>query len=396
MTRFYTKYIPNPETIVDEIIDSIEHFNQDIYKYALHNSHYGNEGKVQILALEVNSKRINIEKEYLRLYDYSLNFNKEFVFEDNKIFATSLRLFRKLRTSISSTKDLFLQFCPYKHDKLRRYQLYRIERPNIFNTSLIASKAEISKDLFDLDSYKPVVKQLLEEMTSFFDIIIKSMRLCKNIIDEEAKIKADSKQCLAIYNRFKEKVLLETKLIRDMLTDEQAKSLKENNPMVKLRDKYGNDEGYAQAGFHNGSIADTRNDVILDAYYVKKHLGLTKYEQAIWGKDVELVKKLRFAIDHFDELIPDYSTRQHIDGKYIALLAKWCGESDLDAFSEYFNEIYNRRSRNCRSVEAKALKKAWNIMIKQGTLDDAYNDFVTLLNDLIAKMDKPAKKVIAS
>lgn len=396
MADFYTKYIPNPETIIDQIIASIDGFDDDVYQYAINNFHYANAGKIRVLMYDVMQKRIAIEKEFYRLLDYSQYFNEEFVLEDNKVYHTTLRLFRKLRTSISTTKDLFQKFCPFKHEKIRRFDLYRKKRPNIFDASNLSSKTAKCKDLFDISTYVPVVAELLEEMTHFFDILIQSMHLCKKVIKKEKEIKADSKKCLIIYNKFKEKVLKEMKALYDIMSDEIVSGLKSNNPMAELRDKYGNEEGYAQAGFHNGNVGDARNEVLISAYFIKKHLGLNKYEQAEWGTNVEFVKQIRFAIDHFDELIPAYATRQHLDAYYIVLFAKWCGVSDLQNFIEYFNEIYSKRERSCKSVRYKALNNANNKMVSQNTFDKKYDEFVPVLNLLLDKINIKSPKVYAS
>lgn len=396
MSDFYTKYILNPETIVDQIIASISGFNEDVYQYALYNYHNGNTGKIKTLMLDVTQKRIAIEKEYYRLYDYSLYFNEEFVVEDNKIYHTTLRLFRKLRTSISTTKNLFHKFCPYKHEKANRFALYRVKRPNIFDASNLSSKTARCKDLFDISTYVPVVAELLEEMTHFFDMLVQSMYLCKDVINKEKEIKADSKKCLAIYNRFKEKVLKEMRAMYDLMNDDFAYSLKSNNPMAILHDKYGSDEGYAQAGFHNGDVVDTRHEILVNAYFIKKNLGLNKYEQAEWETNVKLVKQIRLTIDHFDELIPEYANRKHLDADKIVMFAKWCGVSDLNNFIIYFNEIYYKRERTCKSVLYKALNNANNKMVSQNTFEEKYNEFVPLLNSLHEKIYNNSQKVYAS
>lgn len=397
MPNFYKRYMLNPETMIDRIIDSVAPFNEDILQYALHNYHNGNEDKVMFLIDEVAGNRLSLQKEYHRLHDYSLHFNEEFVLDDNKCFSTSLKLLRRLRTGIKTTKDIFKEFCPYKHDKARRYQLYRIQRPNVFDASGLSSKANRCLDLFDISSYVPIVQELFSELSSFFDILIKSMRLCKDVLDKEKEIKSNSKECLKIYNQFKAKVLNEMKVIYDLLTEDNVEKLKQNNPMALLMDKYGNDEGYAQAGFHNGTIADAKNAVLLDAYQVKVRMGLSKAEQALWGTDVELVMKIRFIIDHFDELLPQYAKRQHLDAKYIALLAKWCGVYDeLDNFIDYFNKIYNKRTRTCASILYKALNNAKNKMTAEGSTDDEYEKFLPLLQGLLAKMEEKTQNVKVS
>lgn len=397
MSNFYTRYILDPETIIDRIIDSVKPFNEDILQYALRNYHNGNEDKVKILIAVVSRHSAALQGEYYRLHDYSLHFNEEFVVDDNKCFSTALKLFGKLRTGIKATKDIFMEFCPYKHDKTRRYQLYRKRRPNVFDASGLSSKSVRCLDLFDIHTYIPIIQDLFRELSSFFDILVKSMRLCKDVINKENEIKADSKECLKIYNKFKAKVLNEMKGIYDLLTEESVERFKQNNPMAALMDKYGNDEGYAQAGFHNGSISDARNAVLLDACQVKFRMGLSKAEQALWGTDVELVKKVRFVIDHFDELIPQYASRKYLGAKYIALLAKWCGKyDDLGNFIDYFNDIYNKRRRTCSSVKYKALDKAKNKMTADGSTDAEYDKFHPLLMQLLAKMDAKTQNVIVS
>lgn len=397
MSNFYTRYILDPETIIDQIIACVEQFNEDILMYALRNYHNGNEDKVRVLIDYVDENAYRLDKEYRRLHDYSLYFNEEFVLDNNKCFSTALKLFKKLRSGISTTKDIFEKFCPNKHDKTRRYELYRIQRPNVFDSSGLSTKTNRSLDLFDISTCIPIVQELFQALSSFFDVLVKSMRLCKDVINRENEIKADSKECLRIYNKFKAKVLNEMKGVYDLLNEDNVEHLKQNNPMAALMDKYGNDEGYAQAGFHNGSIPDTRNAVLLDAYQVKVNMGLSKAEQALFGTDVELVKKVRFVIDHFDELIPQYATRKYLDARYIALLAKWCGKyDDLGNFIDYFNDIYYKRPRTCASVLYKALNNAKNKMTADGSTDAEYDNFVPLLQEILVKMNEKPQNLKVS
>jgi len=394
MSKFYTTQIQSPEGIIDEIIDSASHFNKDILAYALRTSNI-DENKINTLTNDIIIRKANLEKEFYRLQDYSKNYNNKFLVDDNKCFSTALRLLRRLRSGIKCTKDIFVSFCPIKHDKIRRLELYRKNRPSAFAKSTLAYNTPYSRDLFYFESFPPCVRRIFEEMTSFFDVLINSMRLCKDVLDEEKWIRADSARCHELYEKAKNELLKECKNIIKIVNDEFIANMSKSNSLFLKRNKYAREEWFAQDTFHNGLKCDLHDFVLVEAYLNEKNMGLTNYEQSVWGTDVEKVYKIRYIISHFDEMTKA-TKKKTLNSKDIYLFAKRCKvKDDLQSFVVYFNSIYYQKNKSCKSVKAKAVYNARTTMLNNRTEEEEQVHFNNILDKFLSTMDKSSSSVIA-
>ena len=179
-------------------------------------------------------------------------------------------------------------------------------------------------------------------MEKFFLVLIRCIQLCKQVLEDEKKIKSDNKYCKYLLDEFKNTVLREIADIIMMIPRDSDYLSEENNPAIASRYKYENDEAWAPIGFHNYSKTDVKRLIIRQVLEEEEGSDLTRIEKILFGNDEVKVHKYRHIIRHFDELIPDNYRRKHLPAKYIQMFFQFVGipfklESDAVA---YFNEMY--------------------------------------------------------
>ena len=336
---YYTANIYDPVGGLDSILMAASKFNADRFLYALEYKNW-DERKLELMSNEVATYRRKLESEYDRLVEFSKVFNKEFATMNNTCFSSALTMLHKLRSGISETKRLFTKFCP----RARQENLLR----TIANKPVSAyDYAYISADtyqlpLFRFDEYPACVSGLYNEMEKFFILLMRCIQLCKQVLDDEKKIKSDNKYCKYLFEDFKSKVLREIADIIMMISPNSDYLSEEKNPAIASRNLYENDEAWASVGFHSYSKTDVKRLIIKQVLEEEDGCDLTKMEKLLFENDQHKVHKYRHIIKHFDELIPENYHRKNLPGKYIQMFFQFVGiPSGLELQAvDYFNEMY--------------------------------------------------------
>ena len=71
------------------------------------------------------------------------------------------------------------------------------------------SAKDYQLDLFKFEGYPDCVNELYNEMEKFFIVLIHSIHLCNQVLDEEKEIRSDNKYCKLLFDKFKDNVLSE-------------------------------------------------------------------------------------------------------------------------------------------------------------------------------------------
>ena len=317
----------------------------------------------------------NLKTNNNRLVEFAEVFNKEFATMNNKCFSSALTMLRKLRSGISETKKLFMKFCP-------RARQETITQTILNNPVSAYNYAYISADvyqlpLFDFEGYPSCVSGLYNEMEKFFLLLMRCIQLCKQVLNEERKIKSDNKYCKYLFDEFKHTILREIADIIMMIPRDSDYLSEEKNPAIASRNHYDNDEAWAPVGFHNYSKTEVKQLIIKQVLDEEEGNDLTRMEKLLFGNDEVKVHKYRYIIMHFDELIPDSYHRKNLPAKYIQMFFQFIGiPSGLESDAvEYFNEMYLSSSgRKFETVTYQAINS-----YKKEILEDkngAYKDFI--------------------
>lgn len=336
---YFTANIYDPVTGFNQICEAATKFNTDRFLYALQYKNW-NEQKLELMGNEVATYRMKLETEYDRLVEFSKVFNKEFVTMNNKCFSSALMMLNKLRSGISETKRIFTKFCPraHKENLLRAFANMPV---SAYEYSYISSET-YQLPLFKFEGYPACVSGLYNEMEKFFLVLISCIKLCKQVLDEENKIKSDNKYCKYLFDEFKKKVLYEIADIIMMIPSDSEELSEDKNLAIASRNHFENDEAWAPVGFHNYSRTDVKKLIIKQVLEEEEGSDLTPKEKLLFGIDEAKVHKYRHIIRQFDELIPESYHRKNLPAKYIQMFFQFVSipfKLESDAV-DYFNEIY--------------------------------------------------------
>ena len=336
---YYTSSITDPEHVIEQIIEAASKFDADRFLYAMKFKDW-DEQKLKLKTEEVAFYREKLEAEFERLADFAKVFNKEFVTENNKCYSSALTMLRKLKSGISETKRIFKDFCPRAH----RESLYHAIGNNpvsAFDYSNLSTNA-YQLDLFQFEGYPDCVNKLYNEMEQFFMVLIRSIQLCKQVLEDEKKIRSDNKYCKALFDEFKENVMGVLSNFFMLFQRDSEYLTEEANPAIASRNRYDNDEAWASEGYHNYTKKEVQHLIVKQVLDEEKGSDLTQVEILLFGSDVQRVHKYRQIIKHFDELIPESYRRQHLPAKYVQMFLRFAGiqKGREKAAVEYFNETY--------------------------------------------------------
>lgn len=375
----YITKISEPEKCIDQILDATQKFDTHRFLYGLQYRNW-NEVKLRIMLDDVTSSLNKLEKEYNRLVEFAKTFNLEFATDDNQRFDSALTLLRKIRSGISETKQIFMKFCPRAH-KQRFYRAVGSKPLSVFDYSAINADA-YQFDLFEFENYPHLVSELYQEMEKFFFLLSRCIQLCKQVLEDEKKIKKDHAYCKFLYEEFKEKVLKEIIDIIMMIPKDAKELTEEQNPAIASRNHFADDAAWASFGFHNFSKTETKCLVIKQVLEEEAESDLTRTEILLFGNDEKKVHQCRYIIQHFDDLIPETYHREKLPAKMIQMFFLYVGIKHglEETAANYFNDMYNASPTHQHSTVSYAAINSYkrDVLIDK---DGAYKAFVEALKN---------------
>ena len=259
----------------DLVLTAVQKFNPNRFMYALQYKNW-NETDIERMARNVTECRERMEGEYERLVAFAKQFNKEFVTNDNKRYATALVMLRKLRSGISETKRIFAKFCPRARRKSVAYAL--ADKPRSAYDHAYISMDTYQLPLFSLENYPPSISRLYNEMERFFFVLVRCIQLCKQVLEEEQVIRKDGRYCKYLYDEFRGKVLREIADIIMLIPRDSVQLSEENNSAIASRSQCANDDEWAPMGFHSYTKTDVKLLIIRQVLDEESKSELTKEE----------------------------------------------------------------------------------------------------------------------
>lgn len=358
---FFTSKIINPNEGLDVILDAVIKFNADRFLYALKYKNW-DEGYIERMSKETSLYKSRLEQEYIKLKEFSKNFNKEFTTVNNACFDSALILLRKIRSGISETKRIYEKYCPRARQEKAYSYLSDINRPvSAYRYSYISTDT-YQLSLFQFEGYPPCIRGLYNEMEKFFQLLIQSIRLCKSVLLDEQKIKKDSKYCKYLYDKFKEKFLKEIRCILKQLPSAQEALTAMDNPAIASRNSYDNDEAWAPVGFHQFNINDVKLLVAKQELDEQAMSNMTSLERRLFGNDQDKAFRCRYVIQHFDECLPEDYSKKKLDAKAIQMLFQYfgiqhgCVKDAVRYFESIYTNIYGHKYEMVKYAAISAYK----------------------------------------
>ena len=224
---------------------------------------------------------------------------------------------------------------------------------------------------------------LIHQLANAIDL---TRKLCDKTMQREQQIKQMPKLCLKLfeteYQETKENILsLITYSPKPVATNTQQDPIS-----MALQKAKGKIEDMVCQCYHTFSPADMHLYVVCDIMAKRMANGLSKTELAIWPDDHDTARKVRYIIEHFDELgvegkLDNKQHKRHLNAKYIGMLMKWAklmgatSKVSVPMFYNYFLSVYHG---NLLPPSTSGLGKH-----KRDYSDQEYNDFVEKVEALL-------------
>lgn len=377
----YSTIVDKNEQGLQMIIEAAEKFEQGKFMNAISDCRLS---KDEVLGIteHVREYKSKLRKEHLALAKFALTFNKEYATDNNKCFDSAERLFHKIRSTISGSKKIYKKFC---RTVRRQLPLGAEQRPSVFKRSELVNESH-TQQLFGIDTYVECVQKLYDELYEFFEELNKSLALCRMIIREESAIRKDPEQCIDIYkNCYEEAKNYNRGMIRAFKESKTAL----DSELEKSQRQAGSLQEFICDKYHTCDISQWQLYVVKSE--LNKESGMTDVEKILFGADnVEMARKARIVIQHFDELEKDAHKGKHKDkhsAYCVASFMIWCGigktpDDKVKFFVEdYFNKTY---TGDYPPVKTNAVNTAKNIILHKPTESSLDNDaFKRKIEDII-------------
>lgn len=292
--------------------------------------------EIERLTEYISQARDKMSKELDRLHRYEKDFNKDFATDHNDYYNSVSEILRHMRSHMSPLKTILKKFCPRQHPTTSECAAYDIPQKSVFEESTL-SKGIYEGNLFDLSSYPPIVQGLFNELIGFFKAEEECMNLCTEILQEEMDIRKDPVRSKCSLDTYRRKAYKRLRNQIFLLNEETINCLKEITPAYQRYLTYASDEGFAQGEFHKHNHADMEHFCIIEC--LTETAEITIEEKALWGNNPKTIKKIKYVISHFDELLPSDFRQKHM-GLYLYIFCQWALHNNVKRALEYFTAHY--------------------------------------------------------
>ena len=279
-----------------------------------------------------------LKQELSKLNKFSLDFNQQFVTQNNKFFDTSFQLLGKIKIGASRFKTCFKELTP--NHTTGNISNVPTNKPLLFDRSPLGN-GEYSPVLFT-DVYPQEVQNLCQHMQDFFKCIEEGLQICQDVLNEEAIIRQNPDQCQDLWLKFKADLACRLNRIVNSININTPIFDSNNNPAIQMRNNSKTEADFAQQGYHNLDYGDANTLGIKELVEEAHNDGLTKEELALFPNNKELALKVRYFIQHFDEFLPKTYHGQTVPAKYIACLMQLCRPTVDKHFVAYFSKTYEQ------------------------------------------------------
>ena len=296
--------------------------------------------EIERLTVYIVQSRQKMETELTRLRKYKEDFNDMFATDHNNYYNSVADLLSHIRSHTSPLKNILKKTCDRRHPNKRECQRYKIKPKQVRKESVFASGI-YQKPIFSINdpSIPPQVSGLFNELKMFFDDEKECMRICVDVLNEEAEIRKDPVMSKYVLDKYRRKAFEKLRGQIMLISDDTISLLKEITPAYRCFMNYATDEAFAQEEFHKHNVTDMDHFCLIELAVAKQKNRLDNDELANWGDNPTWVKKIKYVIKHFDELLPKYFTHKMM-GRFQYYFCKWALPGNISNATKYFNKHY--------------------------------------------------------
>lgn len=297
--------------------------------------------EIERLVVYIVQSRQKMETELNRLKKYQYDFNDMFATDHNDYYNSVAIMLRHIRSHTSPLKNLLKKTCSRKHPNQKACQRHNIKPKSVRKESVLASKT-YQRPIFSIDdpATPEQVSGLFRELKKFFADEKECMEICVKVLNEEAEIRKDPVKSKYVLDKYRRKAFEKLRGQIMLISDDMIDALKDITPAYKRFKAFATDEAFAQEEFHKHNITDMDHFCLIELAVAKHKSRLDNDELANWGDNPAWVKRIKYVIKHFDELLPKNFSHKMM-GKFQYYFCKWALPSNISNATKYFIKHYN-------------------------------------------------------
>ncbi len=297
--------------------------------------------EIERLTVYIIQSRQKMETELNRLKRYQEDFNDKFATDHNDYYNSVEIMLRRIRSHTSPLKNLLKMTCSQKHPNQKTCQHHHIKPKSVRKESVLASDT-YQKPVFGIDdpTTPAQVAGLFHELNKFFANEKKCMEICLKVLNEEAEIRKDPVKSKYVLDKYRRKAFEKLRGQIMLISDDTISTLKEITPAYQRFKSFATDEAFAQEEFHKHNITDMDHFCLIELAVAKHNSKLDNDELANWGDNPAWVKRIKYVIKHFDELLPSNFSHKMM-GKFQYYFCKWALPGNISNATKYFIKHYN-------------------------------------------------------
>ena len=329
---------------------------------------------------------ISLEEKYDEMLKQSKDFIHEFGTSDNEYFVNAIEELRKRENSFyDHYKIIITKNLQPRIDQINDL-VGKIPREVIAFSYNIYDTCE--DDSFRFDTSSPGRNAILHELSKYYYVLEKSIKLCKCVLENEAAIRANNSWCLKSFH-----------MQREIFIQESILFSAEYNPAIAFRQQFDDEMEWASNAYHRFTKDQIKGLVLRDEKLKREpHLEITDEERHLFQDNEHGALLCREIILGFDEVLPSQCKRGKVPSKYYIWLMHFFGldnpqNINVTLFVNYFNKTYKSNPKHKFDTVTKqsiSLCRAKSDGHKEIDNDPEYKKFKQKLTSLFHVID-PSK-----
>lgn len=290
-------------------------------------------------------KRLSVEeKELYRLGEMSLGYNRKWATNHNRCFDNAQIVLDKRQSQYKSWREI-LKFTTPRYKSAP----FDAENPQSTYQKSFLTHQPYERDMWGPASYGRLVQDLWDTIETTIQHMGEGKELCNDMIAKESEIDNDPK------------------LKEELFWDQYDTEAERNKDVIELYVRNGNVDtenpeyqrmlsftdtytGFAVADFHKRTETGFSGFVVVNETLARQNQKITHIESMLFGRKFERIERVRFLIDHLEELLSVKG--QRFDKVDTMTFIKWCHVKKIEKRNDnervLFNYIVARRNEPLR------------------------------------------------
>ena len=314
MGKYREKVDPTPEGL-EELDESTRNATIERLIAAIQHKHL-KPAKLMDLTQHFRNRQSIEEKELYRLGDMSIGYNRKWATNHNRCFGREQMMLDKRQSQYKSWREM-LGFTSPRYKPTPR----DAENPQSIYQASFLTYRPYEMDMWGPASYGRLVYDLWETLDTTINHMEDGKELCDNMITEENAIDQDP---IRKEELFWDQYNKEAERNRDTIELHAQKGIvNTDHPEYKKMLTYPDmEKGYARDNFHKPSETQFSGFVLTNEALALQNNDINYTESELFGRNIPRVMRIRFLIDHLEELLA--LSGQRFNKVDTLCFIKWC------------------------------------------------------------------------